>query len=342
MITTEQFELIQRIAVVYQKTMYKSFSVDVIITMMLRAHGLGLPVTEAPELFQQLHGKLTLSANAMATLIKRAGYSWIVNHLDDDRAELTIFSSAGHGLGKSIFTIDDAKQAGIIGKNKNWDNYPRNMLMARALSNAAKWYAPDAFGGAPVYTPDELGGDDAGYTSAEVVVLDDTPTADNVTAITDDPPESKARDEDGPIKQAMAVNIARKFTELCDGSNKDGKHYRQYALSCLRDEKTESAKELTVTEGRLALHILSAEKMGRDKVGTYAGWSLIREEVFCEALGVTRDGFELWLQLGVLTGDKFQDAKEVTTYMRGWKFDDKWKKLLAEQQAMEASREQSA
>jgi hypothetical protein len=30
------------------------------------------------------------------------------------------------------------------------------MLYARALSNGAKWYCPDVFGG-PIYTPDELG-----------------------------------------------------------------------------------------------------------------------------------------------------------------------------------------
>lgn len=202
MITVEQFELIQRMAKVYATTIYKAYSIDVIMTMMLRAHGLGLPVTEAPELFQQLHGKLTLSANAMATLIKRAGYSWIVNSLDDDRAELTIYDNAGHELGQSIFTIEDAQQAGIMGKNKNWDNYPRNMLMARALSNAAKWFAPDAFGGAPLYTPDELGSDDdAGYTG----IADDTePTPPNVTDIVP-PVDIEAAGDDEDLFQASGV-----------------------------------------------------------------------------------------------------------------------------------------
>jgi hypothetical protein len=31
------------------------------------------------------------------------------------------------------------------------------MLFARALSNGAKWFCPDIFGGGPIYTPDELG-----------------------------------------------------------------------------------------------------------------------------------------------------------------------------------------
>ena len=35
--------------------------------------------------------------------------------------------------------------------------FPRNMLFARSLSNGVKWFCPDIFLGAPVYTPDELG-----------------------------------------------------------------------------------------------------------------------------------------------------------------------------------------
>jgi len=33
------------------------------------------------------------------------------------------------------------------------------MLFARAMTNGAKWYVPGVFGGAPIYTPDELGAD---------------------------------------------------------------------------------------------------------------------------------------------------------------------------------------
>ena len=44
----------------------------------------------------------------------------------------------------------------LTGKNAHsWKHYPRNMLFSRAISNGAKWYCPDLFGG-PVYTPDEM------------------------------------------------------------------------------------------------------------------------------------------------------------------------------------------
>jgi hypothetical protein len=52
--------------------------------------------------------------------------------------------------------MDDAGLAGLAGKD-NWKKYPKNMLFARAISNGQKWFVPDAFNGATVYTPDELG-----------------------------------------------------------------------------------------------------------------------------------------------------------------------------------------
>ena len=45
------------------------------------------------------------------------------------------------------------------------------MFFARAISNGAKWYTPGIFGGAPVYTPDEMGADvdeDGDIIDAEV------------------------------------------------------------------------------------------------------------------------------------------------------------------------------
>jgi hypothetical protein len=97
--------------------------------------------------------KAALSANLMATAIKRSGkYNYrIVEHTDQKCA--IDFYERGKLLGRSEFSRDDAKRAGT----QNMEKFPKNMLFARALSNGAKWHCPDAFGGAPVYAPDELG-----------------------------------------------------------------------------------------------------------------------------------------------------------------------------------------
>jgi hypothetical protein len=101
-------------------------------------------------------GKVALSANLMAALIRRdtSPYDYRIVALTDDRCELE-FVRRGEVLGRSVFTMEDAKKAGLAG-GENWRKYPRNMLFSRALSNGFKWFTPDLSGG-PLYVPDELG-----------------------------------------------------------------------------------------------------------------------------------------------------------------------------------------
>ena len=78
------------------------------------------------------------------------------------------FYQEGKSIGVSTFTMEDAKAAKLNAKD-NWQKFPRNMLFARAISNGVRWYCPDVFSGAAVYTPDEIGVD------AEVVEVAPTP-----------------------------------------------------------------------------------------------------------------------------------------------------------------------
>jgi hypothetical protein len=105
-------------------------------------------------------GRVTLSANLMAAQIKRSGrYNYRVVKLDDSGCEI-VFSENGQEVGRSSFSADDAKTAGLWNSSEPWKKTPRNMLFARAMSNGAKWFCPDVFSG-PVYTPDELEGADS-------------------------------------------------------------------------------------------------------------------------------------------------------------------------------------
>lgn len=133
-----------------------------------------------------IQGRLSMGANLIASAIKRSrhrrdinGYDYRVKTLSDDCCELEffeIFSTTRRtthpdgrvdqtptvervALGVSKFDGKDARRQ----STKNMEKFPRNMLFARALTNGARWYTPDVFGGA-VYTPDELGAevDDVG------------------------------------------------------------------------------------------------------------------------------------------------------------------------------------
>jgi hypothetical protein len=105
-----------------------------------------------------IKGKVTLSANLVAAAIKRSGrYNFRVPEHTATSCVIAFFErfDKWEPIGVSPFTMDDAKKAGLS-SGANWVNYPRNMLFARALTNGARWYTSDIFGG-PVYTPDELG-----------------------------------------------------------------------------------------------------------------------------------------------------------------------------------------
>ena len=107
--------------------------------------------------FHIVNGKPVLAANLIASLIKnkKSGYNYRVLEMDDTVCEIEFFEN-GEPIGKSKFSMDDARTAGITGKDV-WKKFPKNMLFARAISNGAKWFCPDVFNGSMVYTPEELG-----------------------------------------------------------------------------------------------------------------------------------------------------------------------------------------
>lgn len=124
-------------------------------------------------------GKVSLSANLIAAAVKRSGrYTFRVRKHDATVCEIEFFEldKAGNkeSIGISGFSMQEATQAGLT-TSAIWKNYPRNMLYARAMSNGAKWYCPDVFGG-PVYTPDELGATIDGETG-EIIDVQTIPAA---------------------------------------------------------------------------------------------------------------------------------------------------------------------
>lgn len=148
-------------------------------------------------------GKPALSANLMAQIIKGytpkgfpgPKYRFEVGKHDNKLCEIKCiervddYTAEGKRIwkwkevGVSSFSEDDAKQAGLIGgKNETWKKYTRNLLFARAISNAAKWYFSDAFGQMPVYLPDELPDSDVKVNpetlEAEVIASRPAPTAE--------------------------------------------------------------------------------------------------------------------------------------------------------------------
>lgn len=101
-----------------------------------------------------IQGKVVLDASLIGALMRKAGVrmTWTVS--TDTVA--TLHCERDGLTHDETFTIEDAKRAGLTGKD-NWRNWPKSMLRARATSQAARAFCPEVFYGA-IYVADELEG----------------------------------------------------------------------------------------------------------------------------------------------------------------------------------------
>lgn len=101
-----------------------------------------------------IKGRVTFSANLLASMVKRhPRYDYrVAEH--NERGCRIVFTEGGEEIGVSTFTMEDAKRAGLGGMN--WTKYPQAMLFARALTQGVRWFCPDVTAGAPAYSPEEI------------------------------------------------------------------------------------------------------------------------------------------------------------------------------------------
>lgn len=149
------FDDAERAAAAMAKSGYFSDSRDAAqaVVKILAGQEMGFGAFAAMSGIHIIQGRPAIGANLMAAAVKRSGrYNYRVTEMTDKVCTIKFYEH-GEEIGVSSFTLEDAKKAGT----KNLDKFPRNMLFARAMSNGVRWYCPDVFSGATVYTPEELG-----------------------------------------------------------------------------------------------------------------------------------------------------------------------------------------
>ena len=104
-----------------------------------------------------INGRPAFSSNLLAQAVRRhPDYDYRVIEKSATICRIR-FLSHGEILGEETFTIEMAERAGLL-KNPTWRSYPEAMLFSRALTAGMRTHCPDALGGHPAYTPEELGG----------------------------------------------------------------------------------------------------------------------------------------------------------------------------------------
>jgi hypothetical protein len=97
-----------------------------------------------------------IDATMQRALAQRAGYRVAVVEATNDRATVVVSDRNGEVLGRETFTMSDARAAELAGK-ANWKKNPRNMLVARATTNAIRFHAPEVLIGLSVADVDDVG-----------------------------------------------------------------------------------------------------------------------------------------------------------------------------------------
>ena len=195
----KDFDGLQRAAIALQKSGYFSDvkSEAQAIVKVMAGQELGLSPFTSMSGIHIIQNKPVLGSNIMATLVKNdPRYDYHVKQCDD-RACILEWLEDGRKVGEAGFTIQEAQAAGLTTKD-NWKKYTSDMLFARAISRGARRFAPGIFGGAPVYTPDEMGvdTDEDGYIDAESVVTVELPDAQEmVEEIAEPTPKSVTRED---------------------------------------------------------------------------------------------------------------------------------------------------
>lgn len=126
-------------------------------TKIIYGQELGIPACTAMQNLHVISGKMGMNSLLIANLVKRSQkYNFRLLVWDDNTCSIQFFELVDRKWEEcgppSVFTRQDAAKAGT----KNMDKFPKAMLYARAMSQGARAYCSDIFGG-PVYTPEELG-----------------------------------------------------------------------------------------------------------------------------------------------------------------------------------------
>lgn len=132
---------------------YGAKTAEQALMLMMTGRDLGLSYTQALRMFHVIQGKPVLSADGMtAVCLQSPACEYF--RVEGDNEKATAFTKRrGQPEQSCTFTMDDAKRAGLTGKD-NWRMYPGRMLKARAKANLARDVYPELLAG--LYDPDEM------------------------------------------------------------------------------------------------------------------------------------------------------------------------------------------
>lgn len=145
-VSQEQFALIKVVALALHGSRYYSSisSPERAAYLMARSYELGFPATAAPDVIDDIQGRLTLKPQAAWALVLRSGLLEDMKVNEDADACEILFKRRGlpFTLGYK-FSLSDAQKADLVKDGGAWQKWTKNMLYWRAMGFAIDRVFPD-------------------------------------------------------------------------------------------------------------------------------------------------------------------------------------------------------
>lgn len=216
------------------------------------ARELGLPLTAASEL-SMIKGRLTLGATLLRALAVERGYRVKRIEGDDESCTAAVVEiDTGEEVGRSTFTIEQAKRRGLIKDRGNWQTMPERMLWARATTEALRDYAPEVMVGlTAAEEADEFGVEQRASYAPEPT--DSTERFEDEAQYEPEPAEPDESQPSPPMSDAqrrklfaMIGDLDKRFPPpLVDPERPEGAHFEDWKSVAVDSAAKHYDKELS-------------------------------------------------------------------------------------------------
>ena len=133
---------------------YRNQPANILWAMDL-ADALGIPFPQVMQTMVVMRGRMTMSADLMAAVVRRAGHKLRVREQGMSVTAALIRQDDPDYEFTATWDEAKARQAGLWGQRGPWSLYPAQMLRSRAITEVCRQGASDALAGT-VYTVEEL------------------------------------------------------------------------------------------------------------------------------------------------------------------------------------------
>lgn len=164
---------------------------EAVLACIMTGHELGIGAMQSLAKIHVIEGRPAMAAELMRAVILRHGHEFWIEESSNTRVTVGAMRAGSTRETKITWTLDDAKRAGLEGR-QNWRKFPRAMLLARATAELARAMFADVLAGIS-YTVEEL-------SDGEIL--------DPVDALTAGATEPGAAPAPAPVKKAAAKKAA--------------------------------------------------------------------------------------------------------------------------------------